>query len=123
MKTLTEIASFTDKLPEMTAFYQKLLGTDPAAQSEDMSIFMLGETRLFLHRSYIPKDGELPPENHIAFKIDDVDQTCRELQSDGLKIEIPPKEYYWGYSAYLRDPDGKMIELIQADKTDGSSLD
>ena len=29
-------------------------------------------------------------------------------------VEIPPQEYYWGYSAYLRDPDGQMIELIGA---------
>jgi catechol 2,3-dioxygenase-like lactoylglutathione lyase family enzyme len=118
MKKLTEIARFTDKLPEMTAFYQRLFGKEPAARSEGMSIFMIGETKLFLHRSYTPNEGELPPENHLAFTVNDVDQTCRELEAAGLAIEVSPKEYYWGYSAYLRDPDGGLIELIQADKTE-----
>lgn len=115
MKKLTEIARFTDNLPEMTAFYTNLLEADPVAQSEGMSIFMLGETKLFLHRTYTPAEGELPPENHLAFTVPDVDQTCRQLADAGLEIEVPPKEYYWGYSAYLRDPDGGMIELIQAE--------
>jgi catechol 2,3-dioxygenase-like lactoylglutathione lyase family enzyme len=45
-----------------------------------------------------------------------VDATCAELAVAGLKVEVPPKEYYWGYSAYLRDPDGKLIELIAGDE-------
>jgi catechol 2,3-dioxygenase-like lactoylglutathione lyase family enzyme len=116
MKNLTEIARFTDNLPAMTAFYRHLLGVEPAAQSEGMSIFMLGDTKLFLHHMYTPAEGDLPPENHLAFTVPDVNQTCQELVAAGLEIEIPPKEYYWGYSAYLRDPDGQLIELIQADK-------
>jgi len=118
MKKLTEIARFTDNLPELTAFYRQLLGVEPAAQSEGMSIFMLGETKLFLHRTYSPKEGELPPENHLAFTVSDLDQACAGLTAAGLAIEIPPKDYYWGYSAYLRDPDGQLIELIQADKAE-----
>jgi hypothetical protein len=23
-----------------------------------------------------------------------------------------PKEYYWGRSAYVRDPDGRIVELV-----------
>lgn len=123
MKKLTEIAKFTDNLPEMTAFYQRLLNTEPAAQSEGMSIFMIGKTKLFLHRKYTPKEGELAPENHIAFSVVNINQTCLELQSSGLEIEIPAREYYWGTSAYLRDPDGHLIELIQDDNPEGSSPD
>jgi catechol 2,3-dioxygenase-like lactoylglutathione lyase family enzyme len=114
MKKITEIAYFTDQLDEMIDFYQKLLGKEPEARSEGMAIFMLGETKFFLHRSYTPAEGELPPENHLAFSVPDVDAVCDQLAAAGLIIEIPGQEYYWGYSAYLRDPDGQMIELIQA---------
>ncbi len=113
---LTEIARFTDRVDEMAAFYQQLLGVEPVARSEGMAIFMLGETKLFLHRSYTPGEGELPPENHMAFTVEDVDAVCQALVEAGLEIEVPPKEYYWGYSAYLRDPDGAMIELIAAEQ-------
>jgi len=115
MKKLTEIARFTDRLEEMIGFYQKLLDTEPQVRSDGMAIFIVGETKLFVHRSYTPAEGELPPEDHLAFTIPDVDAACAQLTSAGLSIEVPGKEYYWGYSAYLRDPDGQLIELIQAE--------
>jgi len=115
---LTEIAFFSDDVAGMTAFYRRLLGADPVAQSEGMAIFMLGQTKLFIHRNYTPDEGELPPENHLAFSVGDVDEACETLQGQGLTIEVPPKTYYWGRSAYLRDPDGHMIELIEAPQED-----
>ncbi len=116
MKKLVEIARFTDKLDEMADYYETLLGTPPVARSEGMAIFMFGEVKLFLHHNYEPNEGDLPPENHLAFEVADVEKVCKELADTGLTVEVPPKEYYWGRSAYLRDPDGQMIELIQADK-------
>lgn len=43
----------------------------------------------------------------------DVDQACAALQAQGLTIEVPPRTFYWGRSAYLRDPEGRLIELHQ----------
>ena len=60
------------------------------------------------------KKDELHPENHKAYEVVSVDEKCEELQNSGFKVEISPKEYYWGYSAYLRDPDGNLLELIEA---------
>lgn len=111
MMKLSEIAYFTSQLSEMTAFYRSLLGAEPVAQSDGMSIFLVGETRIFLHHTYLPADGELPPENHIALAVADVDAACLELQAQGLVLEIAAQDYYWGRSAYLRDPDGHLIEL------------
>jgi catechol 2,3-dioxygenase-like lactoylglutathione lyase family enzyme len=111
---LTEIAFFSDDVKRMAAFYRRLLGTDPVAQSDGMAIFMMGQTKLFIHRNYTPEEGELPPESHFAFTVGDVDGACETLEGQGLTIELPPKTYYWGRSAYLRDPDGHMIELIEA---------
>ena len=112
---LVELAFFTDNVPEMTAFYQRLLGKEPVAQSDGMAIFMSGQTKIFIHRSYTAAEGELPPNNHIAFAVDDVDAACQELVAQGLELEISPQDYYWGRSAYLRDPDGQQVEITQAD--------
>ena len=114
MLPLTEIAFFTDNVAALTAFYQNLFGVGPAVQSDGMAIFMSGQTKLFIHKTYEPDTDELPPENHLAFTVDNVDQTCAELSQKGLTIEVEPQTYYWGRSAYLRDPDGQLIELIQA---------
>lgn len=110
---LTELAYFTDDLPGMASFYRDLLGVEPVAQSEGMAIFMVGDTKIFLHKSYSPGEGELPPEDHVAFAVVDVDAACQSLVEKGLNLEVPPRDYYWGRSAYLRDVDGHSIEMIQ----------
>ena len=110
---LVELAYFTPNVAEMSAFYQSLLGTRPVAESPDMAIFMVGSTKIFIHRTYTPGEGDLPPENHTAFEVPDIDTACTALAQQGLTAEVPPKDYYWGRSAYLRDPDGHLIELTQ----------
>jgi catechol 2,3-dioxygenase-like lactoylglutathione lyase family enzyme len=116
MKKLVEIARFVEDVDRTAAFYERLLEAEPVARSEGMAIFMLGETKLFLHQTYQPGEGELPPENHLAFEVEDLDQTCLELTASGLTIELPPDDYYWGRSAYLRDPDGQLIELTESNQ-------
>ena len=110
---LIEIAYFTPNVAEMSAFYKALLGIDPVAQSPDMAIFMTGHTKIFIHHTYTPSADDLPPENHTAFEVPDVASACAVLNQQGLTIEVAPKDYYWGRSAYLRDPDGHLIELNQ----------
>lgn len=115
---LAELAYFTTNVQAMTDFYQMLLGAEPVARSEDMAIFLVGGTKIFIHKAYEQKPGGLPPENHKAFEVDDVDRACAALIMQGVKIEVEPQDYYWGRSTYLRDPDGHLIELTRTDKHD-----
>ena len=112
---LHELAYFTDNVKIMADFYRRLLGSEPVAASDDMAIFMSGETKIFIHRKYPASEGELPPDDHIAFAVEDVDTACASLTEQGLALEAPPKDYYWGRSAYLRDPDGHMVEITKAE--------
>ena len=116
MKQLSEIAFFTPNVAAMAQFYRQFLGVEPVAESEGMAIFMLGPVKLFIHATYEPGVGDLPPENHIAYTVTDVAAACADLVEKGHTIETAPKEYYWGYSAYLRDPDGHLLELIQSEE-------
>ena len=111
---LTEGAHFTDDVAGMRAFCGRLLDAEPIAESAGMAIFALGGTRILIHQTYIPADGEFPPENHIAFAVPDVDAACGRLAQRGLTVEIPPNNYTWGRSVNLRDPDGHPIELSQS---------
>ncbi len=111
---LHELAYFTDNVKGMADFYRGLLGAQAVAQSDDMAIFMSGGTKIFIHRDYPPAEGELPANNHIAFAVEDVDAACNTLLQHGLTPEVPPRDYYWGRSAYLRDPDGHLVEITKA---------
>jgi len=47
---------------------------------------------------------------HLAFRVDDIYQTCKTLQDGGVTINRPPRD---GYMAFVRSPDGISIELLQ----------
>lgn len=111
---VTELAYFTDDVAAMAAFYERLLGDQPVASSDSVAIFMAGETKIFIHKTYEPGPDELPPHNHVALMVPDVDIACDALVGRGLLLEVPAQDFYWGRSAYLRDPDGNLIEIIQA---------
>jgi len=110
---LIELAYFTETVQQMSDFYRTLLGVEPVAHSDDMAIFLNGDVKIFIHRTYQQEAGDLPPENHSAFAVEDVDAVCESLLRSGLKLEFPPKDYYWGRSAYLRNPDGDLIEITR----------
>ena len=52
---------------------------------------------------------------HIAIGVPDIYGTCKELEAEGVKIPRPPGPMKHGGSviAFIEDPDGYKIELIQ----------
>ncbi len=47
---------------------------------------------------------------HLAFRVDDIYDTCRRLMDAGVTINRPPRD---GWMAFVRSPDGISIELLQ----------
>ena len=47
---------------------------------------------------------------HLAFKVDNIYETCQKLQDNGVVINRPPRD---GYMAFINSPDGISIELFQ----------
>lgn len=47
---------------------------------------------------------------HLAYRVDDIYETCAKLQAAGVTINRPPRD---GYMAFIRSPDGISIELLQ----------
>ena len=47
---------------------------------------------------------------HLAFKVDNIYETCQKLQDNGVVINRPPRD---GYMAFINSPDGISIELLQ----------
>ena len=49
---------------------------------------------------------------HLAFEVDDIYATCQHLMDMGVTINRPPRD---GYMAFVKDPNGISIELLQKD--------
>jgi len=47
---------------------------------------------------------------HLAYRVDDIYQTCQRLMAAGVTINRPPRD---GWMAFIKSPDGISIELLQ----------
>ncbi len=109
---LTEFAIFTDAVEATAAFYERLLGRPPVHRGEGVAVFEIERVQVQIHPKYAAGQRELPGENHVAFSVPDLDGAVRTLESHGVAIQFPPRDYEWRRSAYLRDPSGNLIELV-----------
>lgn len=47
---------------------------------------------------------------HLAYRVDNIYETCQELMDAGVTINRPPRD---GHMAFIRSPDNISIELLQ----------
>jgi lactoylglutathione lyase len=47
---------------------------------------------------------------HLAYRVDNIYETCDRLMKAGVTINRPPRD---GYMAFVKSPDGISIELLQ----------
>jgi len=53
--------------------------------------------------------------DHIAFETDDIDAAIKQLRANGVTIAMEPFSLHGSMSkiAFVKDPDGNWLELIQ----------
>lgn len=54
--------------------------------------------------------GEGRNFGHLAYRVDDIYETCQRLMDGGVTINRPPRD---GHMAFVRSPDNISIELLQ----------
>ena len=111
---LNEVATFSDNVAEMTQFYRDLLGEEPTHQDEGVATFEIDGLTVLIHQTYDPGEGELPCEDHLGFGVSGLEEKVEELVARGVELVAGPRDYPWGRSAYVRAPDGQLIELSDA---------
>ena len=52
---------------------------------------------------------------HLAYRVDNIYETCQRLMDAGVTINRPPRD---GYMAFVRTPDGISVELLQDGRLD-----
>ena len=123
LSVLDYVILIVDDLDRALNFYTEVLGLRLGHRSGDYAQMDTGTTRLgFYTRDAMSKTLGMSlklPENEapafeIGFKVSDVDDAYKELVANGASPVTSPITRPWGQrTAYVRDPDGHLIELAQ----------
>jgi glyoxylase I family protein len=109
----------SNKYEEMKAFYTETLGLPIVGQIPGTKVVFIdiGGTTIELAPTDVAQDE---PDRktgfvHLAFQVDDVDATYRELVAKGVQFFIEPRSAISDIRmAFFRDPDGNPLELFES---------
>jgi lactoylglutathione lyase len=104
-------------------FYGDVLGLRLGHRSGSYAQFDTGATRVALYErsamadtlgQELQRPASDAPGFEIGFKVDDCSAAYHELVAAGAAPAVPPTDRPWGQrTAYVRDPDGHLVELAQ----------
>ncbi len=119
MRYLHTMVRISD-VDESLRFYCDLLGLKETRRSDRpehgyMLIFVAAEetpdAEIEMTYNYDPEEYSGGRNfGHLAFRVDNVYETCQRLQDGGVTVNRPPRD---GRMAFVRSPDGISIELLQ----------
>ena len=107
--------------PDATVRFFELLGLKEARRMESEKgrftlIFMAvpgeeGKAEVELTYNWDPEEyGGGRNFGHLAYRVDNIYETCQRLMDAGVTINRPPRD---GHMAFVRSPDNISIELLQ----------
>ena len=113
--------------PEATVKFFGLIGLEEvqrfdSEQGRFTLIFLAppgqaGVAEVELTYNWPPEDGSAPENyeggrnfGHLAYRVDNIYETCQRLMDAGVTINRPPRD---GHMAFVRSPDGISVELLQ----------
>ncbi len=103
-------------------FYQELLGLKLLRQKDyeegRFSLYYLateeGEPEIELTHNWDAAEyTEGNSFGHLAFSVENIYEVCQKLENSGVAILRPPRD---GHMAFVKDPSGISIEILQAGK-------
>ncbi len=102
------------------AFYTQHLGCEVTRRSTSprgtqLTFLKLPGVEADLELAYLPWDPDFQlPEDimHLAFQVSDMHATLSAMREAGVKITEEPAEGSSGLMAFIEDPDGYEIELL-----------
>jgi len=107
--------------PEATVAFFKLIGLEETRRfSSEKGRFTLiflaapgqeGLAEVELTHNWDPEEyGGGRNFGHLAYRVENIYETCQRLMDAGVTINRPPRD---GHMAFVRTPDGISIELLQ----------
>jgi len=120
MKYLHTMVRVKDKDAAL-AFYCDALGLEVIRQKDHQKgrfslIFLAApgdeEAQVELTHNWDNEESYSEGRNfgHLAYRVENIYETCEKLVAHGITINRPPRD---GYMAFVRSPDNISIELLQ----------
>lgn len=116
-------------MEESISFYTKHLGLEVVSrreipQNDAVIVFLqdperkgatLEVTFYRKQENFLQPDYEDRLFDHLAFNVKDMEETITAMRQEGVTITDEPYRLGWGGSviAFVEDPDGTLIELIE----------
>jgi catechol 2,3-dioxygenase-like lactoylglutathione lyase family enzyme len=123
VEVLDYVVLIVADLDRSLSFYADRLGLELQHRAEQYAQMQAGTTRLSLYTrdameetlgATLDTPSLSAPSFELGFKVSDCDMAFAELTNSGVPSVAPPKTRPWGQrTAYVRDPDGNLIELAQ----------
>jgi lactoylglutathione lyase len=124
-KYLHSMIRVTD--PEGTVAFFELIGLKEVRRFDSEAgrftlIFLAAEgqeelAEVELTYNWPPEDGSAAEEygggrnfGHLAYRVDNIYETCQRIMDAGHIIHRPPRD---GHMAFVKSPDGISVELLQ----------
>ena len=113
--------------PDATVAFFNLIGLEEVRRFDSEAgrftlIFLAppgqaGVAEVELTHNWPPADGSAAETysggrnfGHLAYRVDNIYDTCQRLADAGVTINRPPRD---GHMAFVRSPDGISVELLQ----------
>lgn len=106
---------YTDNLERLAAFYRDTLGLAPHSVKEHAVAFKWGDVRITLGtHSEVRGPSRDPHRIMVNLATDNIHAAHAALSAKGVRFMRPPERERWGWVATFTDPDGNILQLLQA---------
>lgn len=120
LKDVFAVCILVDNLSASKDFYENKLGLELNSEDTGFVDFKTSGTSVALfekkHATAMFSTEHMKSGGGfvLAFKVEDINETCDRLVSKGVTIFEGPKETSWGQKvAYCKDPDSNIIEITE----------
>lgn len=122
VKKLLHTRMRVSDMAQTLTFYREVLGLDVVEQKvsprgSHLAFLAVPNSQELIELCSFPSSGPVKVQEdlvHLAFEVDDLDETIRELRGKGVPITDGPTQSSSGSRFLFIDaPDGYEIELIQ----------
>jgi catechol 2,3-dioxygenase-like lactoylglutathione lyase family enzyme len=95
------------------AFYRDVLGLDLAMDQGWIRTYT-AKSKMNVQLSFASEGGSGTPLPQLSIEVDDLDEAIRRVKKAALPIAYGPTSEPWGVRRfYVRDPFGKLINILQ----------